>query len=397
MARLRASSWVAVLAIVAASCSDPLSAPPDGFIYASVSAGGQHTCGMAPDGGIFCWGAGAQGELGDGRTTPSAQPVRVSLERAALDVSAGGSHSCAVTRENELFCWGWNRFGQLGLGTLLNQGAPVRVDPVRGYRSVSAGWYHSCALSQAGEAFCWGRNDQGQLGSGAADGAPVTQQVAVAGGLRFASLSAGGFHTCGVSMDGRVFCWGLNHLGQLGSGTAVSSAVPVEVAGGGRYSRVSAGLSHSCAVTAARQAQCWGSSTHGELGTGGTAAAALPGSLVPVTVEQITAVRDVSAGVHVSCATSDTFAYCWGRGEFGQLAVGSHRDFALPQRIVEPVPSFAQVSSVLGLERVSARGATHACAIGSAGDVYCWGEGSQGQLGVGRAIAMTPLRVLGER
>jgi alpha-tubulin suppressor-like RCC1 family protein len=384
-----------VLALSANGCGDPLSAPPPGFVYSSVTTGNEHTCGLSPDGGVFCWGAGTRGELGDSLARGSTKPVRVRIDRTVLQVSSGGSHSCLVSRALEVFCWGWNVFGQLGLGSSSNQGVPVRVSPDRPYRSVSAGWYHSCALSDAGAAYCWGRNDQGQLGNGQT--ADSTVPVAVAGGLRFASISAGGFHTCGITVtDATAYCWGLNHLGQLGAGDAVSSREPRRVAGNMRFHQVSAGLSHSCGV-AQQAAYCWGSSVYGELGTGALTGPLLPGSTVPELVEGIRSVRDISAGVNVSCAAADDFAFCWGRGQFGQLGIGSHWDYSRPQRVLEPGPAYAQEIGTIGFETISARGLRHACGIGNLGDVYCWGEGGSGQLGSGHGVSLVPLRVMGER
>lgn len=378
-----------------AGCGDSISAPPEGFVFATVSAGGVHTCGVAGDGGVYCWGAGSQGELGDAQIQASVRPVRTTLNRTALDVRVGGAHACAVTIDWQLHCWGWNVYGQLGVGGTMNQGIPIPLEPVRSYRSVAAGWYHTCALDAAGEAFCWGRNDQGQLGTGTVSAGATDRPVRVAGDVRFSSISAGAFHSCGVAVDGRIFCWGLNHLGQLGTGSALSSTVPVPVAAAGPFTQVSAGFTHSCAISAAQQVYCWGSSVHGELGLGILSGVALPGTVAPEPVPGISTVRDVSAGLHVTCAADQQFVYCWGRGEYGQLGLGSHRDHARPQRVLEPSPGFAQAFGTLGIERVSARGVTHTCAVASAGGAYCWGEGTQGQLGTGRTIAHTPQRVMG--
>ena len=59
------------------------------------------------------------------------------------------------------------------------------------------------------------------------------QPVAVTGGLTFSAIAAMsvGESTCGVSMNGAVYCWGKNGLGQLGNGTTANSDVPVKVAG----------------------------------------------------------------------------------------------------------------------------------------------------------------------
>jgi alpha-tubulin suppressor-like RCC1 family protein len=370
--------------VAGAACDEPAGAAPEGFQYATVATGGEHTCGLVPDGGIFCWGAGMNGELGDGRTTSSATPVRVALNRVAVDVSAGASHACAITLEYELWCWGWNVYGQLGLSGPENQGVPVRVEPERPYASVSAGWYHGCALTPGGEAYCWGRNDQGQLGTGNTIDSPLP--VPVSGGLRFAKLSAGAFHTCGLTLEGNAYCWGLNLHGQLGSGSAVSQSIPTAVSWSGQLIDISAGYAHSCAVTANDRAICWGSNVHGELGTGSVAAQGIPGSTVPVEAAVAARLLDISAGVHVTCAATGDRGFCWGRGRFGQLGLGGRLDFARPQAIADFDALFVAFS---------ATGRTHTCALAQGSGVYCWGEGGMGQLGIGRAVALIPARVQG--
>src|SRR5216110_2256484 len=47
-----------------------------------------------------------------------------------------------------------------------------------------------------------------------------TVPAPVAGGLRFTTVSAGRFHTCGLATDSTAYCWGSNGWGQLGSESA---------------------------------------------------------------------------------------------------------------------------------------------------------------------------------
>jgi alpha-tubulin suppressor-like RCC1 family protein len=85
---------------------------------------------------------------------------------------------------------------------------------------------HTCALTPAGEAWCWGWNGAGQLGDGTTTSSLVP--VAVAGGLRFNSLSLGGTASCGRRAN-RVWCWGGNQFGQLGIGSLVNTSLPTLV------------------------------------------------------------------------------------------------------------------------------------------------------------------------
>ena len=83
--------------------------------------------------------------------------------------------------------------------------------------------------------------------------------------LAFYQVSAGAVHTCGVTLDNRLYCWG---AGYLGNGTTSRSTAPVAVATTLRFRQVSAALSHTCAVTTDYHIYCWGSNPDGMLGDG---------------------------------------------------------------------------------------------------------------------------------
>ena len=99
---------------------------------------------------------------------------------------------------------------------------PVAVSGGLTFASLSAGGAHTCGLTTAGAAYCWGS---------AIPGNESHVPVAVSGGFTFASLSAGKGYTCGVTISGTAYCWGSNGAGSLGNGTLTNSPVPVKVAG----------------------------------------------------------------------------------------------------------------------------------------------------------------------
>jgi alpha-tubulin suppressor-like RCC1 family protein len=239
----------------------------------SVRAGGAHSCGDKDDGGwdsgtvSVCWGSDAYGQLGYLADSPTVYAL-----------VAGGSHSCGTDYgfSPQLYCWGSNVSGQLGTGTTLTMSRPVlHVGSLSGDWSLSAGRSHTCAgLNVLGikGLFCWGSNDAGQLG----DGTTVERRtpVLVSGGP-FASVSAGGSHTCALNSAGAAYCWGANDHGQLGDGTPTTRTTPVLVAGGLTFLAVSAGGSHSCGVTVSGT-YCWGANGNGQLGNGTTTDSAVP-------------------------------------------------------------------------------------------------------------------------
>ncbi len=190
-----------------------------GLSFATVIAGGTSTCGVTGAGSAYCWGRNNWGQLGDGTTTDRLAPVAVS-GGLVFAVVAPGPHTCGVTTGGNVYCWGWNEWGQLGDGTTSNRTTPVPVSGGLSFASVIAGNRHTCGATTGGSAYCWGANDNGQLGDGELYDF-ITIPVAVSGGLSFASLTAGGGHTCGLTTAGSVYCWGWNLWGQLGDGTTI--------------------------------------------------------------------------------------------------------------------------------------------------------------------------------
>jgi alpha-tubulin suppressor-like RCC1 family protein len=339
--------------------------------FREVSAGVLHTCGVTLDKRAYCWGLNSNGQLGDGTTDQRLRPVRVALALPFRQVSAG-FHTCGVTTDDRVYCWGNNDFGQLGDGTTGQRLTPVPVQAggLR-FRQVSAGFFHTCGVTTSNEAFCWGRHSFGQLG----DGTPVgpgdvvrLTPVAVAGGLRFRQVSAGGVHTCGVTTDDRAYCWGGNHFGQLGNLGGGASPRPVAVAGGLRFREVSAGAPYTCGVTTDDRVYCWGNNDFGQLGDGTTTE-----RLSPTAVAGGHRFRQLSAGGDHTCAANRfDRIFCWGANDVGQLGHNPTTSRLRPVRVVGPL-RFGPVSA----------GGSHTCGVTIDNLAYCWGANFNGQLGDG--------------
>ncbi len=294
--------------------------------FIQVRPGIQHTCGLTTDNRVYCWGFNNHGQLGNGSTAQfSETPVEIAGGRRykLLRVSSAGGFSCAITTGNASFCWGANDHGQLGDGSTTPRRSPVRVKGGITFASVTLGRLHTCGLTAADQAYCWGDNSNGQLGLGngfeqhqprlVSGGlrlrhalgrrvphlrggeqhrlllGPKRQRTTgrrhhhrrgkpapVSGGLQFRGVSAGGFHTCGVTISRAAYCWGYNWYGGLGDGTDGLSepsipirTAPVAVLGGLTWNSVLAGGNDfTCALTQDGKVYCWGQNTSHELGDG---------------------------------------------------------------------------------------------------------------------------------
>jgi alpha-tubulin suppressor-like RCC1 family protein len=246
---------------------------------------------------------------------------------------------------------------------------------------VAAGAVHTCAVTSDGAVLCWGDGTVGELGNGST--APSLLPVGVVGlssGAR--AVSAGGAFSCGIDAMGAVLCWGLGAGGELGNGTSRSEDAPGGVVGLSSGARaVCVGQAHACAVTATGAVACWGDNTFRQLGDGSTLSRTAP----------VGATGDSSGFVAVACGGDHTCAllasgvlHCWGRNVEGQLGDGSTVDRSVP--VVVDLPPIQSVSA----------GSLHTCAVTSAGAVKCWGKNDQSQLGDGTTVARnTPADVVG--
>lgn len=373
--------------------------------FASVSAGGNRTCGVTTAGAAYCWGDGL---LGDGTTAERRTPVAVLGGLTFTQISSSDYLSCALTAGGAAYCWGSNLFGQLGTGDLATEGlTPVAVVGGRQYATIDAGRSaHACALTTMGAAYCWGGNSGGLLGLGTTtgpedcDAGPTvypcsTVPAPVTGGLTFTALAVSSGHSCALTATGAAYCWGFNGFGALGDNTQGDRYAPVQVAGGLAFAALTVGGAHTCGLTTDGTAYCWGMNSYGQLGVGASAGPELcfaPGrgeescSRAPVAVLGSARFASIDAGgLHTCAVTSNGVAHCWGANSSGQLGTGTMEQATTP----------APVAGGLTFARVSA--GEHSCGVTVANIAYCWGSNVAGQLGNGSTTTSNvPIKVAGQ-
>jgi alpha-tubulin suppressor-like RCC1 family protein len=201
-----------------------------GDTYVAIGSGDYFTCALAADGAAWCAGQNYYGELGNGTTAFSPVPTAVAGGLRFTELGAGDSFACGIATDGLTYCWGRNDYRQLGDLEAGSQSLfPVAVAGGHRFSSISVGARHVCGLESDGTAYCWGDGSYGKLGT---DPAVLSQPVpaAVTGGRRFRSISAGGYHTCGIAYDDYTYCWGSNLNGEIGDGSTGTQLTPALVA-----------------------------------------------------------------------------------------------------------------------------------------------------------------------
>jgi alpha-tubulin suppressor-like RCC1 family protein len=378
-----------------------------------ITAGSSHACAITTDKDVFCWGSNGTGELGNNSssvnmsTTPMAVYTGGALNGKKVEmISAGYNHTCVITTDELAYCWGYNAHGELGNNSTTNSFEPVAVDMTgalkgKKIRSISAGGDHTCAMTVDAMAYCWGNNYSGQLG----DNTTTDRHTPVAvytGGLlndRYIdSISAGGAHSCVVVANQyRIYCWGENTQGQLGNGLKTNSSVAVAVGTGGvLYKKimtvVASGNYTTCAKDADGYLYCWGFGASGEMGNGTSE----DQNLTPLAVTVAGVNKDDKAAyleagfAHICEHTNSGRIYCWGYNGQGALGINS------TELSVSTPTLIADTGAAGDAYRQVAAGAYFSCMVESNSRVYCWGSNQQGQLGNGtttRSLVPVPVKV----
>jgi alpha-tubulin suppressor-like RCC1 family protein len=353
-----------------------------------VTAGMRHTCALNAQGKAFCWGTDINGQVGnDAAREGRLAPTRVAGDRAYWSISAGAQHTCALALDGRVYCWGMGIDGQVGAGLSNDSPTPVAVDANMTFVELSSGGLHTCARNAASEMWCWGSNQYGQLGSaGASSSSPRKMQSQ----LTFARVSAGGYHTCGLTAAGAAYCWGYNSLGQLGDGTQTDRAAPVAVQAPA-LSVLTAGNSVTCGTSVPGTTYCWGEDNFEQLGNGGGGTTCMIAqfqhrcSTTPTAVEPAIGFVAVAPGVYHGCGlAAGRTAWCWGANDFGQL--GSATATGWTASAVDQQQAYVQITT----------GQYHTCAINDGYRVQCWGGNNSGQLGDGTMeVRRTPTLIAG--
>lgn len=199
--------------------NDKLKVLNSSFVSLSTGLADEWRCGVTKANEVWCWGNNAWNNLGNQEFTQSklnfekytiegtdalmylnnnysAEPLPVLIKNpdkktdedpeyihlsGITKVATGNTHGCAITLNREVYCWGGNYNGQLGIGKdgfMNTYKEPVgyaskvvtgNQNAKSGYLSnvvdLSMGQNHSCALTADGDIYCWGDNTALELGA----------------------------------------------------------------------------------------------------------------------------------------------------------------------------------------------------------------------------------------
>ena len=344
----------------------------------------------------FSWGFGKYGQLGNGASGNCELPqlVRVPSSFKPTALSCGGhftaiigytktksTASSAETLPGQVLTCGWGKYGRLGSGSEEDKLVPSETSGALDVVSVSAGHWHACCVSRDGQLYSWGYNKQhGVLGRDGPDTDAIPKPIPAPSGMRFSQVACGYNYTIVVSEVGVVFTWGSGKYGALGHGDTRDRPSPTAVEGLSKHRviSVSAGYGHSAMVDEGGKLFVCGQGSEGALGQGKDHSDKLQPTLVDSLVQQGLTIAQASCSqgehhAHTLACTNEGEVWSWGDGYKGKLGLGHQESKDTPTKI-----DSAHFSSAV---TQVACGGIHSTAVTERGEVFTWGCGSDGRLG----------------
>lgn len=333
-----------------------------------VEAGAAHTVALKTDGSVWTTGLNDCGQLGQ----RYADTTEYTFDNVPLDnvayVFAGGNSSGALTTSGRLYTWGDNAYGQLHNSSSDNESTPD--DVASGVVSIAFGDHHSAMLKSNGTLSTVGMGVYGELFSSIASSC-VTPQLAVKDVI---SYSAGTDHAAAVTSSGALYTWGNNDCGQLGLGDTSQRVKPTKVGLKSDAVKVWCGNKITFVLTSDNTVYVFGSNKDMLLGM----------KTKTNVVKTPTVNTGLSDYADIEIYPSDGFCLALAGGEiYGWGRNSASRMLDCPSKVTDPMLIYDKFGS--GFTKLAV-GNNHVLALDNSGAVYVWGANSSGQLGLNYSV-----------
>jgi len=318
-------------------------------------------------GGIWTWGYGPQGQIGDNASVNRSSPVQVGALTDWVDVAMSSQHTGGIRANGTLWMWGSGYFGQLGIGpNYIYRSSPVQVGALTNWSQVSTGTQFSAAIKTTGSLWMWGRGTFGRLGNSNTIDRSSPVQVGIS--TDWAQVSSGFQQSSAIKTNGTLWTWGLGTLGRLGHNDTISRSSPVQVGALSNWSQVSTGSRSAAAVKTDGTLWTWGYGQNGRLGLNISKFIDVSS---PTQVGALTNWSQVASGADFCIAIkTDGTIWSWGSNSSTALGIGTGLEVSSPVQI-GALTNWAQ----------PAAGKQNSAAIKTDGTLWTWGSSSAGQTG----------------
>eukprot|EP00884_Botryococcus_braunii_P004691 jgi/Botrbrau1/14222/Bobra.0254s0011.1 len=354
---------------------------------------------------VFGWGVAEDGQLGldTEQNVHSPKVVEALLgtrlrgrDFTSCPLVAGSRTTLAIASEGQVLSWGWNARRTLGHGDRDTERKPQRVVGLAGVRilQVALGGWHCLALSDDGQVYAWGGNEYGQVSSSLPLPSFHSPFPYAWGGNEYGQCGLPEEHRDVIKVMPIVTHLKVTHVSAGGMHSCVVTEggdvwtwgepwgdfsmkvkrEPRQVIGAHHVAKIACGAFHNLALTWEGEVLSWGINDYGQLGTGSTVYETEPATVFGL--ENVRVADIAAGGWHSAALSANGEVYIWGRGEYGRLGLSDRSG-----------SSKLRANKVKALEGHSvvqiSCGGTHTLALTQEGRIFAWGRGSFGRLGTG--------------
>ncbi len=382
----------------------------------SLESGLFHSILLTSRGRVLTWGDNQYGQLGNQTLDAKLIPTEITEffnlddEETIIQISAGAVHSAALSSENRMFVWGNNDHSQLGDGTFGPFSYETKPKDITSEFSLETGNYlekinlgtfHSAVLTSQNRLFIWGNNEKGQIGNGTnieqALPIDITSQFIFSEGEKIKHVELGNLNSAIITTNNRLFIWGDNTYGQIGNESFIDSYEPIDITSYFELTndefieKFSLGPVHSSALTSNNNLYMWGYNSDGLLGDQSTENINKPTNIMEyIVLGKNEIITDVAiGGSHSTFLTSENNFYIWGMNLYGELGNDSTDSINSPTFSTDVIPLDNNDTI-----KFSSLGIRNSFIVTTQGNVFAWGFNEHGELGINsNALILTPTKV----
>jgi alpha-tubulin suppressor-like RCC1 family protein len=292
-----------------------------------------------------------------------------------LPMLRSGLYTNCMSFAGKAYCWGSGAYGAIGDGNgTVDRSTPYAISELAVNTTSIAMLADGACATHSGSAYCWGKNDNGVVGLNPATDPSTAWPNPIVLVGTYVEVGAGDDFACFRTSGGALDCIGSGSVGQMGNGGTTATNYAMVSTYASGVKRVAAGGDTACVITSSDRVECWGRDGRGQAGNGGTAATYIAS---PADVG-LSSVVDIAVGYRHACAlNSSGTVYCWGDNSCGQIGIGSS------DASVHVSPVSATSLTALGVSRLFSGRNYNTCVVTSAGAMKCVGENTLGELGTG--------------
>ncbi|MED5017977.1 InlB B-repeat-containing protein [Paenibacillus chibensis] len=329
-----------------------------GVTYTQVEAGGAFTLALDDQGNIWAWGNNKEGELGNGSTTSTNVPVKLTVTDEGtpvrfVGISAGSQHSVALDSNGNVWAWGENRKGAAGIGTTSIVVPVPTKSLITDVKEITAGAHVTMAVKKDGTVWSWGDNYYGDVGVDLGIANPYINytatpvQVKYSNGTDLVPLKAktvsGGYNASfAIDTNNILWYWGTLNTTKNGLPAKVLDANGQEF----KAKAVAAGNDFYAVLDLSGNVWTVGSNYGGALGTGINSFDAITEK--PEKVTGVSNVTAITAGyAHVLAMDASKKVWSWGLNSYSQLGNKTSSSSTVPVQVKNNNGTFFTGSSMV--------------------------------------------------